>query len=177
MLYAKNCVKPSLSYYQDRFTGELSNVIAVFKTVRSFLPSKVRSNQKLLWLTLLRHSHSWTILSFLMVSKRNCQVTFQKPNSLQVLQNTNVLPWWKKHPEELPKWCNAALKVALVQPSSAAAEHVFSVLKSSYGQQQELTLQDHIECSLMLQYNCKSTYCPLTEFMSSRWVQWINVRE
>ena len=59
----------------------------------------------------------------------------------------------KKHAEELPKWSSAACQVALVQPSSAAAEHVFSLLKALYELQQEQTLQDHIECSLMLQYN------------------------
>ena len=48
---------------------------------------------------------------------------------------------------------HARCQVALVQPSSAAAERVFSLLKASYGPQQERTLQEHIECSLMLQYN------------------------
>ena len=46
-----------------------------------------------------------------------------------------------------------ACKVALVQPSSSAAERVFSLLTNSFGVQQDLALQDYIECSIMLQYN------------------------
>ena len=39
--------------------------------------------------------------------------------------------------------------------ASVAAECVFSLFKASYEPQLEQTLQDHIECSLMLQYNRK----------------------
>ena len=39
--------------------------------------------------------------------------------------------WWKNHADELPSWSSAAAKVFLVQPSSAAAERVFSLLQPS----------------------------------------------
>ena len=42
--------------------------------------------------------------------------------------------------------------VLLVQPSSAAAEKTFSLLKSSFGERQDSFLQ---ESSVMLQYNCE----------------------
>ena len=41
MVYAKKCVEPDLKYYQDRFTGKLSCVVAAFKAARLFLPQKV----------------------------------------------------------------------------------------------------------------------------------------
>ena len=63
------------------------------------------------------------------------------------------LPLWKKYKTDLPNWSVAACKVVLVQPSSAAAERVFSILSTSFGPQQDLALQDYIECSTMLQYN------------------------
>jgi len=44
-------------------------------------------------------------------------------------------------------------QVLLIQPSSAAAEHVFSLLANSFGANQGLALQDYIESSLMLLYN------------------------
>ena len=48
----------------------------------------------------------------------------------------------------------AAFKlVLLVQPSSAAAERVFSLLQNSFSQRQSSSLEDYIETSLMLQYN------------------------
>ena len=43
--------------------------------------------------------------------------------------------------------------VLLVQPSSAAAERVFSILSSSFTERQTSSLEDYIETSVMLQYN------------------------
>ena len=36
---------------------------------------------------------------------------------------------------------------------TAAAERVFSLLKNSFNERQDLALQDYLEASLMLQYN------------------------
>ena len=47
----------------------------------------------------------------------------------------------------------AACQAMLVQPSSAAAERVFSLLRNSFGERQQSSLQDYIETSIMLQYN------------------------
>ena len=41
----------------------------------------------------------------------------------------DLIAWWKRHAIELPKWANAFKKVLLVQPLSAAAERVFSILQ------------------------------------------------
>ena len=57
----------------------------------------------------------------------------------------------------LPKWASAACRVALIQPSSAAAEHVFSILASSFGKQQESSLEDYIQLSAMMQYNYRES--------------------
>ena len=49
--------------------------------------------------------------------------------SEDVSTEIDVIAWWKRHAVELPKWANAFNKVLLVQPSSAAAERVFSFLQ------------------------------------------------
>jgi len=59
-------------------------------------------------------------------------------------ESTDCLQWWKTYATELPVWSSAAL---LVQPSSAAAERVFSLLNSSFTNQQDLSLQDYVETS------------------------------
>ena len=46
--------------------------------------------------------------------------------------------------------CKTAL---LMQPSSAAAERVFSLLNNSFKGSQARALEDYIETSIMLQYN------------------------
>ena len=61
--------------------------------------------------------------------------------------------WWKENKSELPHWSQAFSEVVLIQPSSAAAERVFSLLKNSFSGQQDLALQDYLKASLMLQYN------------------------
>ena len=68
----------------------------------------------------------------------------------------DLIAWWKRHAIELPKWANAFKKLILVQPSSAAAERVFSILQRFTAQQQS-SLEDHIELSVMLQFNFART--------------------
>ena len=42
------------------------------------------------------------------------------------------LEWWKNHQLELPNWSIACKTALLIQPSSAAAEHIFSLLNNSF---------------------------------------------
>ena len=44
-----------------------------------------------------------------------------------------------------PNWSSAVYKVVLVQPSSSAAEWVFSLLPATFGSQQDQARQDYIE--------------------------------
>ena len=44
-------------------------------------------------------------------------------------------------------------KVPVVQPSSAAAEKVFSILNRSFNDTQNSALQDLVETSVMMQFN------------------------
>lgn len=64
--------------------------------------------------------------------------------------------WWKRHATELPKWADAFRYIVLVQPSSAAAERVFSI---QFTAQQQSSLDDYVELSVMLQYNTRSIHC------------------
>ena len=65
----------------------------------------------------------------------------------------DILEWWKRNSDGLPHWSLAATKVLVVQPSSAAAERVFSILSNSFTDKQEHSLEDYVEASVMLQYN------------------------
>ena len=80
------------------------------------------------------------------------------PSYLTAVEDTdsssvNAMEWWKRHEQDLPNWCSAFQQVLLVQPSSAAAERVFSLLQNSFSQRQSNSLEDYIETSVMLQYN------------------------
>ena len=65
----------------------------------------------------------------------------------------DVLEWWKRNSDGLSHWSLAARKVLVVQPSPAAAERVFSILSNSFTDQQQHSLEDYVETSVMLQYN------------------------
>ena len=47
----------------------------------------------------------------------------------------------------LPNWSSTCKSVLLVQPLSAAAERVFSILSNSFTDRQEHSLKDYIETS------------------------------
>ena len=68
-------------------------------------------------------------------------------------QQFDILEWWRRNAPDLPKWSAAAKRIFLIQPSSAASERVFSLLKNSFGAQQDNALKDYVEASLMLQFN------------------------
>ena len=53
------------------------------------------------------------------------------PNDFHVLKYT--WRWWKTTATDLPSWSTAVDKLVLVQPSSAAAERVFLLLATMFG--------------------------------------------
>ena len=66
---------------------------------------------------------------------------------------SDSVQWWKDVSPDLPSWSFAVQKVVLVQPSSAAAERVFSLLMTMFGDQQHYVLEDYVEAALMLRVN------------------------
>jgi len=64
-----------------------------------------------------------------------------------------VLQWWNNHELILPNWGTTAKSILTVQPSSAAVERVFSLVNSGFSYQQEQSLQDYIEASVMVRFN------------------------
>jgi squalene cyclase len=61
--------------------------------------------------------------------------------------------WWCDHEMTLPSWSTAVKKILLVQPSSASAERVFSLLQNVFNRQQDATLEEIFEVSVILKYN------------------------
>ena len=64
-----------------------------------------------------------------------------------------VLQWWATNGAKFQTWAAAAQIVFAFTPNSAAAERVFSMLKSMFGDQQMVTLADIIQTALMLRIN------------------------
>jgi hypothetical protein len=54
---------------------------------------------------------------------------------------------------KFPAWAELTREVCLLQPSSAAAERVFSIMRRTFDAGQQTALDDYVETSLMMQYN------------------------
>ena len=65
----------------------------------------------------------------------------------------DIMPFWRRHRDDLPQWCALARVCATIQPSSAAVERAFSILDNSFGDKQAHALEDYKAASCMLQYN------------------------
>lgn len=91
--------------------------------------------------------------TFWTVNNRNYLLTW--PRQLLVIES---LTWWGKKLEQSSFWYEPAWKVALAQPSSAAAERAYSTLMNSFDVQQDLSLQDYTECLLMLIENLRNKF-------------------
>ena len=150
--YAKMCVKPGLQYFLDKFSEDLKECVGAFKAARLCLPHKVAEyNPTADTVDLLMAFPFLNKPSILQGLKAELPAYLAKADGIS--SETDPVEWWKGHSADLPNWSSATADILLVQPSSAAAERVFSLLKASFGSQQDTTLNDYIECSLMLQYN------------------------
>lgn len=61
--------------------------------------------------------------------------------------------FWHDNRKKLPTWYGVAKDVALIQPSSAFMERVFSILRACTDERQESCYSDRIAASAMLKYN------------------------
>ena len=148
--YARSCVKKGLDYFETLISTNLKNALEVFKACRLFLPRKVREINP----TSLSLDQDLACLPFVDNTDRE-NLKEELPTYLSKVTDLDdvydPLEWWKCNASALPHWSQAAQKMFLLQPSSAAAERVFSLLKSSFNDRQDNSLKDYVESSLMLQ--------------------------
>ena len=151
--YAKSCIQPGLDYYELQLRNSLKSPLAAFKCASLFSPEKV--NRLKPDATVLQEYLS--AVPFLNAQDIVSSLASELPDYLALAANTSkdfpALDWWKDNASTLPHWSKCAKKIFLLQPLSAAAERVFSLLNSSFGERQDNALKDYIEASLMLQYN------------------------
>ena len=150
--YAKSCVEPGFQYFQTKFDGELSPVVSFFKGARLFSPAKMKDTL-VDASTIDDFATSFPSLSVQTADGLKAELPSYKAAVDDVDPSVDAQDWWERHTEDLPHWSTAFKLVLLVQPSSAAAERVFSLLQNSFSQRQSSSLEDYIETSLMLQYN------------------------
>ena len=150
--YASRCVQPGLNYFDRQIGTNLQEAMSAFKAARLFSPHKLQVMQPT-----ASSINALSIFPFLsspqIISELKEELPLYLSKSTDVDSSFSSVEWWRLNSSSLPKWSAAARKILLIQPSSAAAEWVFSLLKASFSEQQQHALNDYVETSIMLQYN------------------------
>ena len=154
--YAKACVKSGFEYFERKIRNDLAVQLAIFKHARMFDPAKVAdlkpTQSEIQALRIFPFLNNDSVIEGL-VSELPRYVA----SAEDVSPVADKRAWWKRHEDNLPNWAKACKSLLLIQPSSAAAERVFSILSNSFTEKQTHSLRDYIEASVMLQYNTRST--------------------
>lgn len=152
--YATECVKPAITYFKQKFECDLKPIVTAFKYARYFDPTKITELKPCS--ADVDNLKAFPFLSDRIQDlKRELPTYLAKVDGVVGVSSEVGIEWWKKYADELPHWSAAFQLILLVQPSSAAAERVFSLLTNSFSEKQTSALEDCIEASIMLQYNCR----------------------
>ena len=144
--YGKVCVQAAYDYFHQKFDINLKEAVSIFKHARYFDPAKIGelkpSCSDIDGLKAIPCLRSSTLLEGLKAELPTYVATADGVSTLVDKQQ-----WWKNHESELPNWSTACKLAFLVQPSSAAAERVFSLLSNSFTERQARCMEDYIETS------------------------------
>ena len=131
--YANACIKPAIytvDYYSEHLKADLmSGPLSAFKAARLFSPLNIhKTKPKCTALSSLLAS-SFITESLLAALKEE----FPQYVALaeDVSPDYNIIKFWKTYSDAIPNWGKAASKVFLAQPTSAAAERVFSIMNNN----------------------------------------------
>ena len=149
----KACINPGFRFYQHKFSVQFYDTVRAFKAARLCCPIQVQH----------LHPTAASIQELKLFGFFNdaeiAQLVQELPLYLAIVDGAQVetedekVWWWSGHHNNLPNWSAAAKKILLVQPSSASAERVFSLLQGAFNRQQDAALEETVEASVMLRYN------------------------
>lgn len=149
--YGRNCVQPGMQYFLARFTQDLKESVDAFKAAHLFIPHRIveiRPDS-----TAINSLTSFPFFDSDTISHLKEELPEYLTKATDVSSEMDTLEWWRRNEGNLPHWTSAFRKLLLVQPSSAAVERVFSLLRNTFSDHQGSALQDYLQASLMLQYN------------------------
>ena len=149
--YARACIDPAYAYFRAKFDNDLQPALQVFKAARYFSP--VSTSELKPTTSDLDILQSLSFLTSGDITNLKAELLLYLAATEELSPTVDPTKWWERHREDLPHWASGFRKVVLLQPSSAAAERVFSLLTNAFGHLQESSLEDYISASIMFQYN------------------------
>ena len=151
---AKACINPGLLFFQQKFSQEFYDIVRAFRSARLFCPVQVQQLHPT-----VASVEELRKFSFLDDDGIIQGLVVELPQYMAIADGTALdteeekLLWWSRNEATLPNWSSAVKKVLLVQPSSASAERVFSLMNNFFGNQQDAALEETVEVAVMLRYN------------------------
>ena len=151
---AKRTVEPAIQCFLRKFNVDLHN------TLRALQAARVMCRVTVQWLrSTPANVKALRQFPFLDSHDVIASLVTELPTYIAAAQDVRMsceedkVKWLRQQSDNLPNWSSAVMKVLLVQPSSAAAERVFSLLNASFNDLQDHALVDYLQASVMLQYN------------------------
>ena len=151
---AKRSVESGIQWFLRKFNADLCKKLSAFKATRIMCPEAMQ------WLRPAPATvQGLPLFPFLDGNHVINGLITELPNYVAAAHNFTMaceedkVNWWRQHSDRSPHWSFAVMKVIPVQPSSAAAERVFSIINSSFNDSQDHALVDYIQACAMLQYN------------------------
>ena len=150
--YGVAAIQPGWEYFTQTVMGAMGPQVEIFKAARLFSPQQICQLRPV-----ANDVDIVTSVAFLddpaLIANLKNELPMYLAKADGIDNDVDPIGWWKANEADLPFWSAAAKLVLLMQPSSASSERVFSILTTTFGHLQDLTLQDYIECSLLLQFN------------------------
>ena len=128
--YARDCVRSGIDYFNCH---SLKVPLEIFKTCCLFSPHQVGTMRPTA--ASLDQTLSTTVpfITQAEIEDLKKELPHYIARVADLSAEFDPVEWWKLHSTTLLHWSTCARKIFLIQPSSAAAETVFSLLKASFG--------------------------------------------
>ena len=129
---------------QQKFTVDLVKQVEIFKAVHFFNPLKIYKMQPT-----CMDLETLSVCPFLNYNlSLLLSLKSELPTYLSMTEDTtpemDVITWWKRYEHDVPYWSTAGRSILTIQPSSASAERVFSLLQNIISPSQSSSLEDYI---------------------------------
>ena len=123
---AKDCVKPGLNFFQHKFNVQFRTNVPAFKAARLCCPVQVSALRP--DAPSLEELKNFPFVDDATIANLASELPLYLAAADGVIYDSEEekLVWWAAHRDTLPHWVVLVKKLLLIQPSSAAAERVFS---------------------------------------------------
>jgi hAT family C-terminal dimerisation region len=148
--------KPVFNYWRQQCQegGKLFNILRVFKGCTMFDPVYISTASMDILDQLIPELQSHPIFqSGTLYRDVRQEFPHYKAAATSIDAHVDIAHWWRLHASTLPHFASAAKRAIVIQPSSAAAERVFSMLGNMFDDRQMRALADYKSVAVMMRFN------------------------